>query len=114
MEGLLVRAPPTAEAPRQRAGRRGWRWLALAALLLAGIAATAIVMAWSPFGIGGRPSATPIQVSVLDEIGTSRCETSETVDVVIDGQRRGTLTVDSTGHADATLQATLSGAGSHA
>jgi hypothetical protein len=113
IEGLLLQVPPTPEPPLQRSGRRRWRWLALAALLLAGIAGTAIVMALSPFGIGGRPSATPIQVSVLDEIGTSRCETSETVDVVIDGQRRGTLTVDSTGHADATRHATLSGAGSH-
>jgi len=32
---------------------------------------------------------------------------------VIDGQRAGTLSVDSAGHADQTLQATVSGPGSH-
>jgi hypothetical protein len=35
------------------------------------------------------------------------------VDVVIDGQHRGTLNVDNTGRTDATLQATVAGAGSH-
>ena len=106
LDGLLVQVPPAREGP-QAAGARRWPWL-LGAVLAAAVVVTAFAASRSC-----GSSGPPVQVTVADEIGTSRCETAETVDVVIDGQDRGTLSVDNTGHTDATLQATVQGTGSH-
>jgi hypothetical protein len=116
MDGLLVQVRPGKEV--ERAGGGWWRW-ALAAVLLAALIGGGVAFAASRIGDqgggggGGGGGSTPVQASVTDEIGTSRCETAETVQVTIDGQDRGTLNVDNRGRTDATLKATLNGAGSH-
>jgi len=114
MDGLLVQVPPGREEAGERRG--GWlRWVVVGVLLLA-LVGGGVAFAASRLGGGdggGNNGATPIKVSVLDEIGTSRCETAETVRVTIDGKDLGTLAVDNRGRTDATIQATLSGAGSH-
>jgi hypothetical protein len=113
MDGLLVQVRPGKE--RERKGGGGWwRWAVAALLLLALIGGGAAFAVTHSGGPGGEPgTVTPVQLSVLDEIGTSRCETAETVQVTIDGQDRGTLNVDNKGRTDATLKATVNGAGSH-
>jgi hypothetical protein len=108
MDGLLVQVPPGRE--RQQGGGGGRRWAALLGVILAALVLGSVFLAARSCG---GPTGPPTQISVLDEIGTSRCETFETVDVVIDGRDRGTLTVDNTGRTDATLQATVNGSGAH-
>ena len=110
MEGLLVQVPPGRERGRRTAARRGSGLrLGLAALLLLALAGAGAWFVLARAGGGG----TPVTVTVLDEVGTSRCETSETVQVSIDGQSKGTLRVDNRGRADDRLKVTASGAGQH-
>ncbi|HXM56603.1 MAG TPA: hypothetical protein VOB72_14500 [Candidatus Dormibacteraeota bacterium] len=113
MDGLLVQVKPGREVERTRGG--WWRWglaAVLLAILIGGGAAFALNRGGDTGG-GGGGGGTPVHLSVLDEIGTSRCETAETVQVSIDGQDRGTLNVDNKGRTDATLKVTVNGAGSH-
>lgn len=108
MDGLLVQVPPGREGGRGAGFGRRLR-LGLAALLLLALLGGGTWFVLTHLGGGG----TPVHVTVVDEIGTSRCETSETVQVAIDGQDKGTLRVDNRGRTDDTLQLTASSAGAH-